>query len=201
MVFASARRVFVNHRFGLPQSIAAVTLALTAMLPVAAVRADDWANQARLGRQMADAWARNCIAIIQAEHGDVLGGKKTALEISEPEGVGPIPVTLVRSCNGQAICIPLLGPCDSTGQPLPPVPAVGSYDAQRASYFSGSDRAPDRVPAKVPSGLAANYLAPDPRHGAVVDFVDERDTRGTRVTSRKYADGYVVIETPHPEGK
>ena len=59
---------------------------------------------------------------------------------------------------------------------------------------------PDHVPAAVPAGLPANYLAADPRHGAVIDFTDERDSGGTRMTSRKYADGYVVIETPRAEG-
>jgi hypothetical protein len=49
----------------------------------------------------------------------------------------------------------------------------------------------------VPRGLPANYLAADSRHGAVVDFQDEYDSYGTRVTARRYADGYVVIETPH----
>ena len=48
----------------------------------------------------------------------------------------------------------------------------------------------------LPADLPANYLDADQRHGAVVDFTDERDGYGTRVTSRKYADGYVVIETP-----
>ena len=49
----------------------------------------------------------------------------------------------------------------------------------------------------MPQGLPANYLAADPHHGAVVDFRDEYDSYGTRVTSRRYADGYSVIETPH----
>ena len=57
---------------------------------------------------------------------------------------------------------------------------------------------PDRAASQAPPGLPPEYLAADARHGAVVDFVDEYDSHGTRVTSRTYADGYVVIETPRP---
>jgi hypothetical protein len=58
-------------------------------------------------------------------------------------------------------------------------------------------RAPSSKQAafKAATDLPANYLAADPLHGAVVDFSDERDSRGTRVTLRKYADGHAVIET------
>jgi hypothetical protein len=63
------------------------------------------------------------------------------------------------------------------------------------------DRPGDHVPATCPPGLRPDYLDPDPHHGAVVDFCDDHDSRGTRVTSRKYADGYVVIETPQPGRK
>lgn len=52
------------------------------------------------------------------------------------------------------------------------------------------------VPAEVPKGLPANYLAPHPKYGALIDFLDEYDSFGTRVTSRTYANGHVIIETP-----
>ena len=84
-----------------------------------------------------------------------------------------------------------------------PTPA-GFYGSggNATQVFSAENREPDRVPAAVPSGLPANYLTADPRRGAVVDFVDDRDSSGTRVTARRYADGSVVIETPHAvEGK
>jgi hypothetical protein len=61
--------------------------------------------------------------------------------------------------------------------------------------------APASVPAKILAGLPANYLAPDPVHGAVVDFSDSTDSSGTRVTGRTYADGAVVIETPRPRAR
>jgi hypothetical protein len=35
----------------------------------------------------------------------------------------------------------------------------------------------------------------------LVDFTDDYDSRGTRVTSRKYADGHVVIETPRADSR
>ncbi len=53
-----------------------------------------------------------------------------------------------------------------------------------------------RVAFKLPADLPANYLAADPVHGGVVDFCDDRDRHGTRVTLRKYADGFAIIETP-----
>ena len=45
------------------------------------------------------------------------------------------------------------------------------------------------------------YVGVDARRGAVVAFTDEYDAHGTRVTSRRYADGSVVIETPHSRSK
>jgi hypothetical protein len=74
-------------------------------------------------------------------------------------------------------------------------PGWGGRDSQGNQYFLTCDRAPDHVPSSVPSGLPSDYLARDPRHGAVVDFTDDNDGQGIHLTSRRYADGYVLIET------
>ncbi len=70
-----------------------------------------------------------------------------------------------------------------------PVPAfAGWVERSEPRHVSG--------PFKTAADLPADYLAADPTHGAVVDFCDDRDSHGTRVTLRKYADGFAVIETP-----
>lgn len=87
------------------------------------------------------------------------------------------------------------GPCSSAADcgcaaahSLAPSPArVDAHDAVSL---------PEPV-AKPASDLPPDYLASHPSHGPLVEFRDEYDRNGTRVTLRKYADGYAVIETPH----
>jgi len=158
-------------------SLAASTL-LTVVLLADAVWAQDFI---RVDRQVARTWALHRIAVIEAAGGDVQGAKNTVAQINDSECArGPSEVTGVCFCNG----VPFYD--------HPPTPA--GYGRPGSQYFR--DLSPDRVPAEVPQGLPANYLAADPRHGAVVDFRDEYDSYGTRVTARRYADGYAVMETP-----
>ena len=161
----------------------AATLLLPAMLPADTVLSPDFMRE---GRDVVRAWTLNRIAVIQAARGDVDDAKNTVAQIDEPEVIrGAGDVTGVCFCNG----LPLYD--------HPPAPAGWSQsDLRRSQVFLNRDRAPDRVPAAPPQGLPATYLAADPRHGAVVNFTDECDSYGTRVTSRRYADGYTVIETP-----
>jgi hypothetical protein len=73
-------------------------------------------------------------------------------------------------------------------------PGWGGRDEQGNRYFLRCDRTPDHVPDKAPDGLPAEYLKDDPQHGPVVDFTDDVDG-GVHLTSRKYADGHVKIES------
>ena len=151
-------------------------LTAAAMLFANAVQADDYIGEMR---EAARTWAMHRIAVIQAAAGDVQGAKRTASQIGRRWDQGPTKVTGVWFRCGQPV------------YDRPPyfAPAYWQCLACKKPAARG-------VPAQVPPGLRANYLDPDPRHGAVVDFTDEYDSHGTRVTSRKYADGYVVIETP-----
>ncbi len=143
-------------------------------------------NFACVDQQVARNWTLHRIAVIQAARGDVVGAKNTVAEIIEPQwNPGPSEVTSVRFCNGMVMYD---HPPAFMRRPCPSCVAPPIY----------RDLSPRSVPAAVPAGLPANYLAADPRHGAVVDFRDEYDSYGTRVTSRRYDDGSVVIETPHP---
>ena len=180
----------VAHSFGLA-SIShrilccrlAAALLLPAMLAAGTVQAQDYVLD---GREWAKTWAMHQIAVIQAAAGDVQGAKRTVSQISEDAEKGPSEVTAVWFCQGQPV------------YDHPPAPADCAGCNHRAiQIFSGGERATDPVPSQVPPGLPANYLDSDPRHGAVVEFADERDSHGTRVTSRTYADGHAVIETPH----
>jgi hypothetical protein len=139
------------------------------------------------GRDFAKTWGMHEIAVIQAAHHDVQGAKRTLTQIGDDGEKIPADVTGVCFCNGQII------------YDHPPGRYLASPPYEAFSF--DRDRTADRVPSKSPPGLPSNYLAPDPRRGAVVAFVDECDSRGVRVTSRRYADGSVVIETPHPAGK
>lgn len=141
-------------------------------------------------REWAKTWAMHKIAVIQAAAGDVLGAKRTVSQIGD-EGEGRASdVTAVWFCNGQPI------------YDHPPVSACGGNCSTRTVWQSlNRERSADRVPSQVPPGLPSNYFAPDPRHGTLVDFADESDSRGTRVTARRYADGYAVIETPRLSGQ
>jgi hypothetical protein len=148
-----------------------------------AARAEDFI---RVDRAVARSWGLHQIAVIQAAQGDVNGALNTIAQINDPEVVrGAGDVTGVCFCNG----IPLYD-----HPPAPPDWAL--FDRPGTQVFGDYGRAPDRVPATPPQGLPANYFAANSRHGAVVSFSDEYDSRGTRVTSRRYADGHIVIETP-----
>ena len=120
----------------------------------------------------------NRIAIVQAAQGDIQGAKRTAAQIGRPYDPGPIAVT---------------GVWFRCGQPVYYRPAC--LAATNWRRIESPKKAAAAVPAKTPAGLPANYLAADPLHGPVVAFTDERDSHGTRVTTRTYADGHVVIET------
>jgi hypothetical protein len=92
----------------------------------------------------------------------------------------------------------MLGPY-SPAQPqsvaAPPSSNSEAGGLRASANAVGSDRTTKRVSFKIPSDLPPTYLTADPVHGAVVDFYEDRDSRGTRVTMRKYADGHAVIET------
>lgn len=142
-----------------------------------------WAQDfLRYDQQAARNWTLHRIAAIQAAQGDVVGAKNTVAQIIESQcPPGPSDVTSVWFCNGMAM------------YDHPPAFGRQAYGGPVPIYRNLSPRS---VPAATPQGLPADYLAADPRHGAVVDFQDEYDSYGTRVTSRRYADGYSIIETP-----
>ena len=175
----------------------AAAISWLAVLPAGAAQAQDWVWANRESAQTA---AMHDIAVIQASIGDFQGAKRTVSQIGEEGEKMPAQVTVVSFCNGQPICCTSWASCGRqspmAGAPARLTPGWGAVDAHGTQYFLALDRAADRPPAKLPADLPASYLNPDPRHGPVVDFTDERDAYGTRVTSRKYADGYVVIETP-----
>lgn len=152
-------------------------------------------------RESAKAWAMTRIAEIQAAFGDVQGAKRTVTQIGQDGLKGTVDVTGVWFCNGEPLYDhPPLG-WDRGGMPLPGGlkqssenwPRIGA-DGVRPVSFDAVQRCDD-VPLQIPA-LPAESLAADPRHGAVVEFTDEVDGHGTRVISRRYADGAVVIETP-----
>jgi hypothetical protein len=160
-----------------------VMLSLPAMLSPDAAQAGD---QIRLDRAVARSWGLHRIALIQAAQGDITGALNTIAQIDDPDVIrGAGDVTGVGFFDG----IPLY-------DHAPAAPDSGIFNQPGTQVFAAFDRTPNRVPATPPRGLSANYLAADSRHGAVVNFRDERDSHGTRVTSRRYADGHVVIETP-----
>jgi hypothetical protein len=139
----------------------------------------------RQERESAAISAMHAIAVIQAESGDIDGAKITANQITEDDSdKAPSEVTVVSFCEGCTLYDHLPG----TMQRLNSVQyELLSPDRQESSNV---------VPKQIPPGLPANYLAPDPEHGAVVDFLDTRDPNGKRVTSRRYEDGSFILETP-----
>jgi hypothetical protein len=175
----------------------AAALACFAALPASAAQEGDWIRQ---NREMAQTSAMYQIAVIQAEAGDYQGAKVTVSQIGDDGEKAPAQVTVVSFCNGQAFYCPM--PAAGCGRAPMAVasaaftPGWGGRDSNGTQYFLAVDRPADRVPSRLSPDLPSNYLAVHPRHGAVVDFSDERDANGTRVTSRRYADGHVVIETP-----
>ena len=94
--------------------------------------------------------------MIQAAAGDVQGAKRTVSQIDEEGAKGPSDVTAVWFCNGQPVYDYL--------------PMSAGWSESNWRGFFTRDRVADRVPSEVPPGLPSNYLAADPRHGAVVDF-------------------------------
>jgi hypothetical protein len=148
------------------------------------------ADSAGAFRDAVKTWGMYRIAVMQAAAGNPQDAKHTLWQIDRGPPLCPAEVTGVWFCCGQPIY----------DHPLPPATAVAGRFGGVGLFAVGGRRSPDFVPLSVPAGLPADYLAADPRHGAVIDFTDERDSRGTRMTSRKYADGYVVIETPRAEG-
>ncbi len=191
----------LTHRFGWRRSSVLAAVLLLMLLSVSTARAEDWV---RGQRETAKVQAMYAIAVIQAQNGDDLAAKRTVLQIGEEHDIGPSDVVAVCCFDGQIFYDHPPG-CRC---PAPFSPRLGSYrfgwggfDSQGNQYFLNRDRAGDHVPSKCPPGLRRDYLDPDPHHGPVVDFSDEHDSRGTRITSRKYADGYVVIETPQPGRK
>jgi hypothetical protein len=190
-------------RFGLRRSCAVVAFLLLATMWAGTAPAQDWGpndlavarnwnvdspslDWARGERESARTSALHNIAMIQASNGDVQGAKQTVRQMVNGPKPGWSEVTVVWTCNGQPI------------YDHPPKPSGANSIVWQG--FLTREQAADRVPSEVPPGLPSTYLAADPRHGALVDFTDGHDSRGTRVTSRKYADGHIVIETPHAAG-
>ena len=200
LTLAACCRSGLAPRFVWRRSFLVAAVLSLVVLPVGAVRAQDGAP---VNPETGKAWARYAIAVIQAESGDDSAAKRTALQI----GAGDVVASdVVGVCCMNGWIFYDHPPCSCCAGPA--LPSVGSYrwgwggrDLQGNQYFLNRDRAGDHVPAKCPSDLRPDYLDPDPRHGAVVNFSDDRDSYGTRLTSRKYADGYVVIETPQPSRK
>ena len=190
------------HRFAWRRSIGIATALLLLMASVSTVRAEDSAQE---NREMAKARAMYAIAVTQAEAGDDLAAKRTVSQIGEKGEGGISDVVAVCCFDGQIFYDHPPGGCHSLAPALSSLASYrsgwGGYDSQGNQYFLNRDRADNRIPSKCPPGLRPDYLDPDPQHGALVDFTDDHDSRGTRITSRKYADGYVVIETPHPGHK
>ena len=144
----------------------AAVLTLWAMIPAGTGRAQDGIQQLH---QEAKTWARHRIAVIQAASGDVLGAKKTVWEIDEDAENRPAEVTAVWFCNGQPIY-----------DHSPMFTGECRCNCQQDPRFVARDRAavpapPASVPPAARPSLPSNYLAPDPRHGAIVGFTDEYD--------------------------
>ena len=165
-------------------SFLAIAVLLLAALPAGAAQAQDYARD--IG-ETAKSWGMHVLSVMQAATGDVQQANKTLSQINETGKKSRSDVTAASFESSQSV----------SNQPRGLVRGdIGDLKNPHCSY---RDRVADCVPAEAPSGLPSNYLAADPRHGSLVDFTDECDSRGTRVTSRTYADGHVVIETPHAD--
>jgi hypothetical protein len=167
-------------------SMNAILFSLLAFLSNGDVPAVSSQDRVLEEQKSAETWAMHIISVIQAEAGDIQGAKRTASQITEDDlgKKAPSDVTVVSFCNG----------CPIYSRRTETDPRLASIQYEVFSY--DPDRTSDSVPVKVPAGLPSNYLEKDPQHGEVIDFVDSRDINGKRVTSRRYADGSVVIETP-----
>lgn len=167
-------------------------------LGLASAFAVETAPEVRAEREAAITWGMEEIAIRQAEDGDMQGAKQTLNQIRESGPKTPANVSAVWFNDGRPSyqVMPASFAASCTAADLKS-PGWAKRDSSGTLYLLAHDRTPDQVPPQVPEGLPANYLDADPAHGAVVDFVDDSDSRGVRVTSRRYADGYSVIETPN----
>jgi hypothetical protein len=184
----SSRHLVIARVLRLRRLFSALAFLVLAVLPNGFAAAQDII---RVDRSVARSWGLQQIALIQAAQGDIAGALNTIASINDPEVVrGAGDVTGVCFCGG----VPFYD--------HPPAPADWFLFSQPGTeVFSARDRAPTRVPKTVPQGLPADYLAADPRHGAVVSFSDEYDSHGTRVTSRRYADGHIMIDTPRQKSR
>jgi hypothetical protein len=169
--------------------LCSMVFGLAAAMPSGAATAGD---RITAEREAARSWGMHRIAVIQAADGDSQNAKHTLSQIGEMEPKNPAPVTIVSFCNG----LPVYRSTDDVATTIETSPGWGGFDSFGTQYFLAADRPASQVPARVPEGLSQDYLQDDPKHGPLVDFTDERDSRGTRVTLREYADGYLVIETP-----
>ncbi|MEN6449170.1 MAG: hypothetical protein ABFC96_01640 [Thermoguttaceae bacterium] len=154
-------------------------------------------------RDAAKTWGMYQIAVMQAARGRSQDAKHTLWQIDQRPPSCPSEVTGVWfSCGVPIYNLPPSPLALYASAKRPSEPVCGTPASQMAS--SKQARRPAVAVATAtrltPVGLPTGYLAADPRHGAVVEFSDDRDSRGTRITSRKYADGYVVIETPRAAG-
>jgi hypothetical protein len=154
---------------------------LLATPPFSALPPPEWAWE---NRELAKTWGMYDIAVIQAKHRDIQGAKHTLSQIGDDREKAPADVTAVWFCCGRPV------------YDHPPAPPYRTW--QYEPLFANGHQAINRTPAKNLPALPPDYLAADPRHGAIVEFTDETDSSGTRITSRRYADGSVVIETPRP---
>lgn len=148
-----------------------------------------------LDRALARNAAMYDIAVIQAQAGDILGAKRTAWQIQES------PTSCQAPSNVLGVWFVQGQPWYGCLLPMETIEPLGQADAQAARRRSGDPNrsvAAQPVALRPPHGLPADYLAPDGRHGRIVGFFEDVDAHGTRVTSRKYADGHLVIETLRP---
>lgn len=152
---------------------------LLATPPFAALPPPQWAWQ---NQELAKTWGMYDIAVLQAQHRDVQGAKHTLSQIGDDCEKAPADVTAVWFSCGRPIY---------DHPPAPPLPSPQFRPIVAARHQADNPASATNLPA-----LPKEYLAPDPRHGAIVEFSDETDSSGTRITSRRYADGSVVIETP-----
>jgi hypothetical protein len=181
--------------FALRHTLCVAAIVSLVSLPAGRTFSQDWVRQ---DREVAKTWAMHRIAVIQAADGDVQGAKRTVSQIGDVIENGAVDVTAVWFVCGQPV---YCRPCCAQAGAVRPMLVAPPQPHGTLRFWEGQpaprpDVRAGRVPSKVPSGLPADYLAADPRHGAVVDFSDDRDSQGTRITSRTYADGHAVIETP-----
>jgi hypothetical protein len=177
---------------------------LSALSPLQAASADDIVGEMR---EAAKIWGWQGIALIEAQNGKVRSALRIIDRIgNNAERCSPT-VTVVSFCNGQPIyrvvadapardCPDFRG---RHGNAVVGENGTGPFTASATQYESVVDGNKNGTssPSRPSPELPAEYFAPHPRHGELVDFAEQYDSHGTRVTSRKYADGHFIIETPH----